>query len=508
MLGAGLAMAGLTEFGCGGGGGSGTMSAGGATASSSHSSSAGHTVSASSSSSSGGTAGGGTGGGTTGNHTIGMATMLTVNTATMGMLVDYKTPDFYSFTAKAGERLVIQVIPPNLTGFTDPTLIDPAIALIDSSMNLMAPLTYQNGSNPYAGQVTTLYVQIPADGTYYLQLIDCNAFFKSGCPNNPTMITDTTYNIVVADTSKLQPAEVVAAMTQNGMTANADTVPYMAGKTAGTYVASYIGGDWKSATDTHVFKFTPPAAATVMTGGRGRAEFYFQQIGGAMTQGGDLSDANAKVWITDDAAGMHIIAAANQSNYGQMTIPLDLSIPYTSGTTYYLFAQNTQTMGGPTKDFYFSVHELNPLFDNAEKEVFGMHTNDTGATAEVLPALGSAHTLFAIDGDISAPGSATTPDLDWFALTVPNSITQYGYQCDSARSGSGLGSFKIELFQADMTTAIGAPGVESAMQDLYLNPVALPAGVTAGAKMFVKLSAATQDTMDTGTQYRCFVFFQ
>ena len=506
LIGSGGALGALSAAGCGGGGG--TATGGSATTSKTLT----HTTSSSTTSSSSGT--GGTG---SGNHDPANATPIMINgAATMGTLNDYKTPDFYSFTGKAGERIFIQVTPTNIspTSFTDPTLIDPAIALIDSTQ--MNQLTYQSGSTPYSGQDAVLWVQLPADGTYYIQVDDCNGLFtnaypSNGCPNDPKGVTDFSYTLALADTSKLNSPEVLAAMTQDGTTAKADAVVYKASKTAGTYIEATLGGDFKNATDTQVFKWIPPSDAKGAATGRPRADFYFQPITGAMpTQGGDLSDASAKAWITD-MTGTTILAAANQTNYGPMTLPLDLSIPYTPGSTYYVFVQNTQAAGSPAKDFYFITHTLNELIDFAELEVAGMHTNDTSATAETLTAQGSAKTLFAVDGNISAPGSASMPDVDWFTFTVPAKVTMYGYQCDSARSGSGLGGFTLALFQSDGTTAIGTPAVETATADLYANPSALPAAVTPGTKMFAKLTAATQDASampNTGTQYRCYVFFQ
>jgi hypothetical protein len=424
------------------------------------------------------------------------------------MLVGYQTPDWYTFAGKAGERITIRVAPANLTGFTDPTLIDPAFGLIGPDKNLQNPLTYQYGAIPYDGQVAIGFVQLPMDGNYYLQVSDCNGFFASGCPNNPAQIVDTSYDVAVLDTSMLSPPEVVAASTQDGTTAKADAVTYKAGAAAGTYVSSFVGGDWKSATDTQVFKLALPANAKGAAGGHPRVDFYFQPIGNM--QGGDLSDANAKAWITD-VSGTTILSRADQSNYGSTTLPLDLSMQFTPGSTYYLFVQNTQASGSPSKDFYFVTQATNTLLDVAELEPNDptKHTNDTPATAEVLAPQGQNKTLFTVDGNISAPGSATTPDIDWFTFTVPAKVTQYGYQCDSRRSGSGLGNFTVALFQADNTTAVGTPGTESATMDLLLNPpTALPSAVTPGSKMFFKLSAATQDAMVTGNQYRCYVFFQ
>jgi hypothetical protein len=499
LIGTGAALGTLGSTGCGGGN-NGPVAAGGGTTT--------HTTTHSTSSNSSTTMG--TGGSSTG-HDITSAVQITVNMPASGTLVDFQTPDWYTFAGKKGERLTIQVVPQNLTGFTDPTLLDPAWGLIGPNMDLKMPLTYQNGAIPYNGQVAIGYVELPMDGNYYLQVSDCNGFFQSGCPNDPTQIVDFSYNLGVFDTSMLTKPELVAAATQDGTTAKADTITWKAGAQAGSYVDSLLGGDWKSATDTQVFQFVPPANAKGSTGGHPRVDFYFQPTGGM--QGGDLSNASAKAWITD-MTGTTILAQADQNNYTSMTLPLDLSVQFTPGSTYYLFVQNT---GTPPGSFYFATQTANTLFDVAELEVYDptkpasmqAHTNDTAATAEVLMAVGQAKTLFTVDGNISAPGTATTPDVDWFTFTVPAKVTMYGYQCDSQRSGSGLGSFTIELFQSDNTTAIGTAASESAAMDLLLNPpAALPTGVAPGSKMFFKVSAATQDAMNTGNQYRCYVFFQ
>ena len=116
----------------------------------------------------------------------------------------------------------------------------------------------------------------------------------------------------------------------------------------------------------------PAVAALIMRGVQWTSDpadigRYFQWTG--TKQGGDLSDAPAKAWITD-SSGTKILARADQNNYDPAkTTALDLSAPYTPGSDYYLVVQNTKTGGSPMKDFYFVTHQLNGLIDNAENFV-------------------------------------------------------------------------------------------------------------------------------------------
>jgi hypothetical protein len=522
MIGVGLALAGMTEFGCGGGGGTGTPGSGGTTVATSSHSSAGHTVSASSSSSTtgGGSAGSGTGGGTTGGHDPMSAMMLTLDMPSMATLVDTKTPDYYTFTTTvANDRLFIAAFATGLgTNFTDPTVFEPTLALFDNVADATSgkQMTYAGASNPYQGQNAELYVEIATPGTYYLKIEDCIGMFgAASCANTAANITNFDYEILVAHPAKLNLLEVNADPTkQNGMTSGAQTVMYKlpAMAKAGNYGETVIDGNFKNATDTHVFSFTPPMdTANPNTMGTPRAQFYVQPINGSgmMDEGGDVSDANIKLWVTD-STGSVILSSDSQSNYVNFN-PLNFSVPVALGTQYYLFVQNTQASGSMSKDYYFIRHFYNDLIDVSEKEPATMGgMNDTAMTSETMAGQGAKHTLFTVDGHVAKAGTGAWPasDTDWYNMIIPPSVTSYGIQCDSARSGSGLNGFTAQLFQSDGTTSVGM-WTESAMTDLNSGPnyVPLPTGVSPGAKLFLQITASTQDTTDTGTQYRCYVFF-
>ncbi len=485
--------------GSGGAGGAGGAGSTATSATVGSTSTSGSTSISGSTSTSGSTGSGGAGGSVN-------ATPLTLGTPEMGTYPDAQSSYVYSFSATKGDRLVIGAFAPGLDteGVSyDATITDPTVLLYDTDGQTV--LTYQEGGFPGLSQSSIVYVQIPKTGTYYVWTQDCNGLFNSGC-NDPSQITDFDYELIVEKTSAL-PAPELVATAQDGTIAKAAKVVYKTTGTTGDYYDSLLGGDLQSATDTHVFAFKPPAnTAATNTGARMRAEFYVQPIG-TDVEGGDLSDANVKAWITD-STGTKIISQADQNNYPTNATSysrLQLSAPVTLGSQYYLFVQNTQTAGSAAKDFYFIDHYLPaPLYDHAEAEKpdHSGTTNDTFATAETLTAINT--TLFTVDGDITNPAT----DIDWFSMKVPTGVTQYAYQCDAARSGSGLGGFAISLFKSDGTTPIGTTKTETTTTDIETDFANLPTGVTAGSKIYMKLTAASQSATVTGTQYRCYVFFQ
>jgi hypothetical protein len=492
LIGGGATLTALTGVGCGGGG-----TGGGTTTTSTTKSTTTHPTTTS-----------GSGGSTSaGNHDITMSTPVTIDgAATVATLVDAATSDFYTFNGKAGDRIVIGAFATQLQtagkGF-DATVTDLTFVLTGSDMNVMTPLSYNDDGWPDFSQDAIGYFQLPADGAYYIGVQDCNTLFSSGCPYPASGITSFDYQLVVAHTSKLTNPELLATG-QDGTTAKAQKVTYVVpkGGKAGSYSSTIIGGALATATDTQVFSFTPPTDTTLTAGSRARAEFYVQPIGSF--QGGDLSDANIKIWVTD-STGNVILSQADQNNFltNKTTYSLlEFSAPVTLGTQYYLFVQNTMTGGSAAKDFYFIDHYLNPLINVAEKEKADKTgpANDTSATAEALTAQGSSKHFFTVDGDITTPA-----DVDWYSFTVPTGVTQFQIQCDSARSGSGLGGFKVEMFAADGTTSI-ASATETATADL-LTPAANVPAASIGKQVFLKMTGATQSATVKGTQYRCYAFF-
>ncbi len=515
LIGSGLLLASLGATGCGSsssgsttngdGGGATTTNNGGATSTSTNATTGSQTTVGPTGTTTGTGAGtGGAGGGPGPGHTIDTAVAL-VTDGSGGVetdFVDTSTPDFYSFTAAAGDRLLIIADPPDLGNeYTDDTITAPVFALIGPDKDLTKdPLTFGSGAWPYAGQHTSGFIEITTAGTYYLQVSDCNAFFQSGC-NDPSNITDLTYDVAVILTSKLATApEIVASASQDGTTAKADALTFTAGTTAGQYDQQFFGGQFSSGKTKQVFSFKAPSDLAGSAGGRDRADFYVQAIGSVY---GDLSTSSIKTWVTDSTG--KILAQADQANYAATDTsfsPLDLSVPVTKGSTYYVYAQDDNATVGAS-DFYFVTTQLDGLINQTPPTGT---LNETSATAYALTAQGTDMSLYVVDADLPV---VATPA--WYSLTVPAgnpAFTKVGIQCDAARSGSGLQGFKAEVFKSDGTTSI-VSGSETATTDLLVDGTALPADSKAtGTKLFLKVSATGQDTTNTGSQYRCYVFFE
>jgi hypothetical protein len=513
LIAGGLAVGGVAQVGCGGGGtgGTGTGGTGGGSLTTSV-----HTTASST----------GTGGGTTTNHTFATAAPLTIGAVpVMATLVNTSTPDFYTFTGTKGQMLVLGTVAEatgtNMNTF-DKTIIDTALTLYDSTMTQIAA---NNDGWPTDSTDSQLYVQLPSTGTYYVQMADCNYYAKTHtevqCNDVPaTGVTTFAYEIFALLTNKSGFPESNAGTSQDGTTANAVPITYKVpqGATAGEYGYYVLDGDFASTTSTHVFSFTPPTATKVETGARARAEFFVQPIG---SDDGDGSTSNIKIWATD-MTGTTIVAQVNNlSAYttgdtepSDNSGPLDFSFPVVLGSPYFLFVQSTASSSTPATDYYFIQHTVGQAFiGTAELEgPTGQGMDDTYQTAQALAAPNPANPgVFAADGDISAPATATKPDIDYYKMTVPATASGGYIGCDVDRVGSGLGGFTAQLFDMTGTNQLGSTiGPETANPTMGFNNYTSSTGiaVTGGQAVYLRLAAATQSATNTGTAYRCFLQFQ
>jgi hypothetical protein len=463
---------------------------------------------------------GGTQGG--GNHSFDTANDIGVGAAgTDATLQDPLTADYYKFTGAKGDRMIFLATAQGLVAgsmdLNDPTVADTVITLYDANKN---PIAEDDDEFPRNSTDSQLFAELPADGDYYVTIEDCNSYKAShpgvGCAD-PTMIATLDYEIFVA---KLK--DTNAGTMQDGTSAKAVPVAYT-GVTnmAGLYNQVIIDGNFKSTTDKHVFTFTPPADLKIDPQARGRAFFWVQP---PLLSDGDGSTSNIKIWATDDAAGTHVIAEADQNNYhngdDQVNGALQFSFPLDAAMLvkpYYLFVQNTSSTSKPDSDYYFIIHEIGSVyFGQSEVEgVAAMGANDTKATAETLLVPGMDMGAYFVDAQLGATG-----DVDWFTFPIPAmsgtpaAATKNAWlECTSARDGSGLLGFKAELLASDGTTnIITLQDVNPAKIDLTKGgdgSVMLPAGA-AGKAAFLKISATGQDMStpaNTGKFYHCGAIF-
>jgi hypothetical protein len=420
-----------------------------------------------------------------------------VGTGTMATLPDTKTKIYYKVTLAAADRLLIATAT-NARTKNDGSVTDTFVTLYDPSKTAIAQ---DDDGWPRDSTDSSLWTESRAAGTYYITVEDCNSHSQSGC-YPATGVTDLAFTLHVLHPNKLVSPEVNANAAQDGTTAHAQAIPYAvpSGGTAGDYGLYTLDGNFAAAGGTHVFSFTAPAAA-VTAGSRQRAEFWVQPV---TATNGDGSTANVKMWVTP-ANGTTILGQADESNHmdgDSPNGPLDLSVPVTKNTPYFLFVQSDAATSAPATDYYFVMHyDGQYFFGSSEQEgATGSGVNDTYQTAQVLatPTGATAGSFFA-DGNISK-----NADVDWYELDPPAGTKTASLGCEGAREGSGLVGLSATLYAADGSTSLGSVGPETATADLYNQTVTIPANTT---KAYMKVSATSVGTTNTGTYYRCNVFY-
>jgi len=125
-----------------------------------------------------------------------------------------------------------------------------------------------------------------------------------------------------------------------------------------------------------------------------------------------------------------------------------------------------------------------------------MPPNDAPATAEALTPKPNANGGFShfVDGDIVAAPA----DVDHYVVDVTG--TKISVACSGWRYGSGLRGLKATVLKGDGTAMAGAAQTETETKNVFINAVTIPAGET---QLVVKVEAASQDPLVTGTYYRC-----
>ncbi len=464
----------------------------------------------------GGSGAGGTGGVPSDNTTAATATTVTVNgPAVSGQTPDQKTKDYYTFTATAGERLYIAA---NAVSLINPapaanedTIIDTVVTVFDSTMTKIAQ---DDDGYPRQNTDSAVFFEAPTTGTYYYTVDDCNAEFPSGCATIGS-VTDFAYQTFVADVDMLSGkvegslkysiTEAYAGTAQDGTTAKAVPIAYTVAKDAAGIVA--VDGDsFTTAANTHVFSFTVPSTLTPASGSRLRTELWLQPSGIA---NGDGSIGQVTAWITD-STGTTILAQADQVNYRDgdnfTDGPLNLSVPVTTGSAYYLFVKDDKATP-VSGDYYFFLHTIdsgNPL------QVAG-GGNTSAATAQALSMATTAGSYF-VDGNITTVGTKY-----WYEVDPPSGATTVFASCSSLRAGSGVQGLTMDL-QAQVgaagTPASIVPGTtvktETATADLSIPVQTAAAGLTVAkgvTKMFLIVSATGQSATVTDTSYQCAVSY-
>jgi hypothetical protein len=417
-------------------------------------------------------------------------------TAVQGTITDPSTSAcFYKFTGKKGDRIVaFTEAKPQANPF-DPTYLDTVVTLFDSNQKQLA-------QNDDPTEKTTndamLFTMLPADGTYYLQMAECNAVKGSQNCAPASGITNKDFSLTV---NTLSYAWVVGETAEpNDTTANAATIPYT--KSGSDYVPSLLWGMYNTTSDVDVFTIKLPSDTTIETGTRSKGYLYVEKWG---TDNDGSTAPIGKIWIVDpsDTTTTHRVAEIDAT---AGTEPGDLSAPLELNKTYYLFVSRGTGAAG-ANDFYYIRHfggSGNPLEQSEGAGASFTPKNDTPTTAQALTASSTKNTSFFIEGDISA-----TADVDYFSAAIPSGLANktVSVVCGAQRNGSGLRGVKASVFASNGTTPLTstATATETATADLLLED--LPLG-SETSKIVLKIEATqTSDANITSTFYLCGVHF-
>ena len=437
----------------------------------------------------GGTGGTGAkdGGAGDGNDTKDTASPLTLGTTVQAKLDPAGTDiDWYKFDGTKDQAISIVTQAKTGTDPFDPTYLDLVVTLFDANGTQLAE---QDDPTPPNSNDPLLFTVLPAAGSYYLRVLECNAWSKGGAANcaDVTKITNKNYSLVVSEMTFSSAGEVKEVEPNNDATTATPLTYQKNPNSAGHYYLSTIYGGFSDANDVDVYSLTVPTDLAIDAGSRAVGSFYLQP---PTTNGDGSSTSPGEVHLTTAADPATMIAQVDDSTGASLDVPL------LAGTQYLVFYKRAAQPTG-AQDFYFDLSGFgtsNPL----EQDDAG---NNTAVGAEVLVQSTTSPGSFFIEGDL-APASA---DVDHFSFAVPaTNADQVSVACGAQRSGSGLRGFTVDLLDSAGTPVVGASATEAADKDLLLDKIVTPSGQS---KLLLKLSATSQAVDVTSTFYRCGVHF-
>jgi len=394
----------------------------------------------------------------------------------------------FSFAGTAGEAIAIETLTSATLAFS-PILPDLVATLYDASETQIA-----RNDDPWPRTSTdaVIYTVLPATGTYYVVIADCNAVFGAGAGcGAPDSILNYNFSVRIHDVTG---ATVIGegAEPDNDTAAGAATVAYT--KAGGTdYVPLLLAGAFQSGTDTDTYGFTVPTDTPIVSGARARASFWILPSG---ANGDGSTGGPGSIFVVDpaDTSGAHL-AEIDGTTYGSgkpgtATGPANLSVPIVLGHRYNLVVKHAAQAAG-ARDFYFIAHAAGAVDVGALEA----EPDDALSTNELLLGtynLGDGSTTYVLDGDL-VPAAT---DLDFIALDI-NQPTVLTGACQAARRGSGLVGLGYELLNKN-DGSMFASQTESGTSDLGISVF-----VPADGSVVLKIGAGSQSAAVTDTSYVC-----
>lgn len=428
------------------------------------------------------TTGGGEGG-SDGNDDFATAEKLTVGTSIDAFLEPWSDQDFYVFQGVKGQAVTLS-LKAEETPF-DVHTIDTVLTLYDASKTRIAE---NDDPTPRTSDDAQIFTVLPEDGAYYLRVTECWSWATNavGCAK-PKVKLSTAYTLRVADLDGKIPG-IVADPEKGNDSTTAEPVTYAAA--GGGRPVSIVYGRFEASDDVDVFSLDFPAdIAAVAPGSRPLTSEWILREGAS---GDGSTSAVGKIYFTTQADPTLRLAQIDGSDFAghgaRLWPPLDLA------GKYYLFVEHPQKTAG-ANDFYVDVHGVVSSQAVEQKET----ENDALATPEALTA--AENGSYYVEGDL---GNAAA-DVDHFSFDVSGQAGKMvSAYCVAGRAGSGLQSFEVDLIDPVAKSKL-AVIKETAQSDAATPMLPVPASAST---LILKLSAAAQDPVITGTYYRCGVHFQ
>lgn len=403
--------------------------------------------------------------------------------------------DWYKFEGKKGQLVVVAVATSQTLKGTpqDGTILDTILTLYGPDKKPYALNDDGDaGTNNNDSQIRTV---LPADGTYYVQVQECQTWL----PNNPDKGStcngdaekeDVDYKIYGYVSDPTKETTVITDKEPNDTTATAVPLAYKLNPTStlkGAYYADVIFGSFTSISDVDVFKFTVPADAPVSDG---RATVYFD----ADKDGPDGNGSTAGpgiAWLASEVSPTVVIAQVDMAKG-------TLSVPLAFGSTYYLYVQHGPEKAG-SNDFYVYQHYVGGS-GTLETNEAGNDTFATPETPKVNKNSTSGISYYYVAGDLV--GGAKDVDHWQFAVPANAGDTTLSLYCWAGAQGSGLRNMTAALLNA---TGAAVTGIKSSEKDGFFSATGIT--VKAGEKLTAKITAELQDPKVMGSFYSCqFVF--
>jgi cysteine-rich repeat protein len=389
------------------------------------------------------------------NDTCATADQIVMDSITSEAIETPGDRDFFEFTGVAGSWINIstEANPDDI-----PEMVDTVIRIYDADCALIAE---NDDSVPRVNTDSQLLMRLPADGTYFVEVLEFTDWYDEPLEGEPSFIYDLSVNILPSnDNLLLDPETGDGTSSTTALPSNADD-----------YWIVY--GMFRDNTDVDVFTLNLPAGPPASGG------FYLDFMPTGIEGNGSTAEIGL-VYITDmtDAT---VYAQVDPSDGF-----VDLTMINTAGN-YLLWVEHSGATAG-TNDFY-----------SMKARVAGTNPVETDSTAN--EAVAGAQALdVQLNGDVSSGFILSwidASDTDHYSFNAATGDT-VTVVCGSSSSGTGLVGLTVALLNSAETvvsTDTEQPGPDGALIE--------DQPIVTGGMHYIRLTATGQDSVIVSNHVQC-----